>query len=149
MDIADAVTYLHLANSKTIIHRHISSDNIFLDQHFGTKLSDFGLSVSIPYGERHVDAQVVGTFGFTAPECIATGRYTEKSDVFGFGAMLTELYLETNIFHLENKEQLKACSELALRYVEQDPEERPTMKEVAQELRQITLLQQRKDCKDF
>ncbi|KAF9614150.1 hypothetical protein IFM89_015469 [Coptis chinensis] len=180
MDIADAGTYLHLANSKTIIHRHISSDNIFLDQHFGAKLSDFGLSVSIPYGERHVDAQVMGTFEFTAPECIARGRYTEKSDVFGFGAvffeiitgngahnileltvsgvmdhpvpstqMLTELYLETNIFQLENKEQLRACSELALRCVKQDPEERPTMKKVAQELRQITLLQQREDCKDF
>ncbi|KAF9620061.1 hypothetical protein IFM89_010711 [Coptis chinensis] len=87
MDIADAVTYLHLANSKTIIHRHISSDNIFLDQHFGAKLSDFSLSVSIPYGERHVDAQVVGTFGFTGPECIATGRYIEKSDVLGIGAV--------------------------------------------------------------
>ncbi|PIA24723.1 hypothetical protein AQUCO_69700002v1 [Aquilegia coerulea] len=173
LDIAEAVTYLHLGSSKPIIHRHISSSNIFLDEHFGAKLSDFCLSVSIPFGETHVDAQVVGTFGFLAPECLSTGRYTEKCDVFSIGAvlfeiltgnraydilqaitsqfiaqtvlsseMVTELYLNANIFQvLEKPEQVKACSNLALRCVKEEPEERPTMKEVAQELRHITLFQ--------
>ncbi|PIA26267.1 hypothetical protein AQUCO_09500023v1 [Aquilegia coerulea] len=166
LDIAEAVTYLHLGSSKPIIHRHISSSNIFLDEHFGAKLSDFCLSASIPFGETHVDAQVVGIFGFLAPECLSTGRYTEKFDVFSIGAvlfeiltgnraydilqaitsqfiaqtflsseMVTELYLNANIFQvLEKPEQVKACSNLALRCVKEEPEERPTMKEIDNKL---------------
>ncbi|KAF8391966.1 hypothetical protein HHK36_022306 [Tetracentron sinense] len=90
-EIADAVAYLHNGTSKPIIHRAIKPQNIFLDQHNVAKLSEFGLSISIPLGETHVVANVVGTYGFIDPESFYTGRYTEKSDVYSFGVVLFEI----------------------------------------------------------
>ncbi|KAF6138526.1 hypothetical protein GIB67_022560 [Kingdonia uniflora] len=89
--IANAVSYIHTATSKPIIHRDIKSGNILLDQNYVPKLSDFSFSISIPLGETHVEDAVRGTIGFIAPEYIASGRLTEKADVFSFGMLLLEL----------------------------------------------------------
>nr|GFA02951.1 probable serine/threonine-protein kinase PIX13 [Tanacetum cinerariifolium] len=41
---------------------------------YNTKLSDFGLEKLGPHnGESHVTTRVAGTYGFMAPEYIATG----------------------------------------------------------------------------
>ncbi|KAF8391927.1 hypothetical protein HHK36_022267 [Tetracentron sinense] len=169
-EIADAVAYLHNGTSKPIIHRDIKSNNIFLDQHYVAKLFDFGLSISIPLGQTHVDADVTGTSAFMAPELVPTGRYTEKSDVYSFGMVLFEiltgktasdiskefynvqvfdeveveieknkrLYLEANVVK-GNTEQLMACTELTIRCVKWNPDERPWMMEAAKELRRIRM----------
>lgn len=43
-------------------------------QDFNVKLSDFGLAKDGPTGDRtHVSTQVMGTYGYAAPEYIATG----------------------------------------------------------------------------
>jgi len=45
-------------------------------QEFKAKLSDFGLAKEGPMGgETHVSTRVMGTYGYAAPEYIATGRY--------------------------------------------------------------------------
>ncbi|KAF8391921.1 hypothetical protein HHK36_022261 [Tetracentron sinense] len=90
-EIADAVAYLHYGTSKSIIHRDIKTQNIFLDEHYVAKLFEFGLSISIPLGETYVKANVVGTYAFIAPETLSTRRYTEKSDVYSFGVVLVEI----------------------------------------------------------
>ncbi|KAF8406757.1 hypothetical protein HHK36_008849 [Tetracentron sinense] len=171
-EIADAVTYLHTALPKSIIHRDIKPSNVFLDdQHYyAAKLSGFSLSIPIPLGEADVEANIAGTIGFLAPEAVMTGRFAEKSDVYGFGALLleiltgkkawdsrwdelgeaqlllnqamdintTEQFLKANIMIQGNAEQsILACEALSLRCLKQNPEERPTMKEVAKELRRI------------
>ncbi|KAF8391961.1 hypothetical protein HHK36_022301 [Tetracentron sinense] len=109
-EIADAVAYLHNGTSKPIIHRAIKPQNIFLDQHNVAKLSEFGLSISIPLGETHVDVEVgqtpvdvevvSGTYSFIALESALTLRYSEKSDVYSFGVVLFEILtgeMATNI----------------------------------------------------
>ncbi|KAF8391941.1 hypothetical protein HHK36_022281 [Tetracentron sinense] len=185
-EIADAVAYLHNGTSKPIIHQFINSRTIFLDQHCVAKLYEFGLSISIPLGETHVDADVVvESIGFIAPDSFSTGRITEKSDVYSFGVVLFEiltgkrvrdieeevyimlvsdqvksfsrllnsfsllvhdnekdfkLYLKAKILK-GNTEQLMACAELAMRCIKLNPEERPSMMEVARELRSIKRFQ--------
>jgi serine/threonine protein kinase len=48
---------------------------IFLLQNYDAKLSDFGLVMDGPTGDKsHVSTRVMGTYGYAAPEYLATGR---------------------------------------------------------------------------
>jgi serine/threonine protein kinase len=61
-------------------------------QHFNAKLSDFGLAKDGPAGgSSHVTTRVMGTYGYAAPEYVATGHLYVKSDVYGFGVVLLEI----------------------------------------------------------
>uniref|UniRef100_A0A0D3GKI5 non-specific serine/threonine protein kinase n=1 Tax=Oryza barthii TaxID=65489 RepID=A0A0D3GKI5_9ORYZ len=56
------------------------------------KLSDFGLAKEGPRGGKtHVSTRVMGTYGYAAPEYVATGHLTAMSDVYGFGVVLLEM----------------------------------------------------------
>ncbi|KAG5232448.1 hypothetical protein OIU76_016831 [Salix suchowensis] len=88
MDMANAVAFLHAAFARPIVFRNIKPRNILLDDNHEAKLSDFSLSISIPEGESHVTDEVTGTYGFVAPEYMATGNFNEKQDVFNFGVFL-------------------------------------------------------------
>lgn len=52
------------------------SKNAFLmeSQSYNAKLSDFGLAKDGPTGDKsHVSTRVMGTYGYAAPEYLATG----------------------------------------------------------------------------
>ncbi|CAH8268968.1 unnamed protein product [Arabidopsis lyrata] len=87
-EIADAVTYLHMAFPKIIIHRNIKATNIFLDKNWTAKLSDFLLSIMIPEGKSRIEVKYRGTNGYSDPFYFTTGFVTEYSDVYSFGACL-------------------------------------------------------------
>lgn len=89
--IAAAIAYLHVGKSRPLIHRHVKTGNVLLDENFNAKLFDFGLSLEVPEGETSVGALVEGTIGFIAPESVVTERFNEKTDVFAFGATLIEI----------------------------------------------------------
>uniref|UniRef100_A0A8R7JV27 non-specific serine/threonine protein kinase n=1 Tax=Triticum urartu TaxID=4572 RepID=A0A8R7JV27_TRIUA len=64
----------------------------FLLQNYDAKLSDFGLAKDGPTGDKsHVSTRVMGTYGYAAPEYLATGHLTTKSDVYSFGVVLLEM----------------------------------------------------------
>ncbi|XP_034905458.1 serine/threonine-protein kinase ZRK1 [Populus alba] len=88
-EIANAVTYLHSAFPRPTIHRDIKPKNIFLNQNYDAKLSNFSPSISIPEGESQVEEDVIlGTFFFLDPVYFETGIVTEKTDVYSFGVLL-------------------------------------------------------------
>ncbi|XP_028065877.1 probable leucine-rich repeat receptor-like protein kinase At5g49770 [Camellia sinensis] len=59
---ASGLQYLHELANPPIIHRDIKSNNILLDEYLNAKVSDFGLSRSLPYSENcHITTQVKGT----------------------------------------------------------------------------------------
>ncbi|XP_060966266.1 serine/threonine-protein kinase ZRK3-like [Cannabis sativa] len=90
--IANALAYLHHGHSKTFIYRDIRKEVVLLDQDYGAKLFDFQASLPIPEGKTHVDVdRVIGTYWYMSPEVRAYGRYTERSDVYGFGVLFSEL----------------------------------------------------------
>ncbi|XP_011034800.1 PREDICTED: inactive serine/threonine-protein kinase At1g67470-like [Populus euphratica] len=90
-EIANAVTYLHTAFPRPTIHRDIKPQNIFLNQNYDAKLSNFSLSISIPEGESKVEEEVSGTLFFLDPVYLRTGFVTEKTDVYSFGVLLLVL----------------------------------------------------------
>ncbi|KAL6144943.1 hypothetical protein ACLB2K_055633 [Fragaria x ananassa] len=63
IEIADAVSYLHHGSSKVFIHRNLRTENIFLDQDWVAKLSDFQVSLPIPLDEDHVVSKYLGFLG--------------------------------------------------------------------------------------
>ncbi|KAK4265557.1 hypothetical protein QN277_026591 [Acacia crassicarpa] len=88
---ARGLDFLHSLENR-IIYRDFKPANIVLDKNYNAKLSDFGLAKSIPSGDRtHVTTRVMGSHGYAAPEYVATGHLTVKSDVYGFGIVLVEI----------------------------------------------------------
>ncbi|KAI9156608.1 hypothetical protein LWI28_009412 [Acer negundo] len=88
---AMGVAFLHSDEAK-VIYRDFKTSNILLDSNYNAKLSDFGLAKDGPTGDRsHVSTRIMGTYGYAAPEYMATGHLTAKSDVYSFGVVLLEL----------------------------------------------------------
>ncbi|CAK9161450.1 unnamed protein product, partial [Ilex paraguariensis] len=91
IDVARGLSFLHNLDAN-IIYRDLKASNILLDSEFNAKLSDFGLARDGPTGDNtHVSTRVVGTQGYAAPEYMATGHLTPKSDVYSLGVVLLEL----------------------------------------------------------
>ncbi|KAG7966938.1 hypothetical protein I3843_08G074400 [Carya illinoinensis] len=88
---AQGLFFLH-TTEKSVIYRDFKTSNILLDGDYNAKLSDFGLAKLGPAsGYSHVTTRVMGTYGYAAPEYIATGHLYVKSDVYGFGVVLLEM----------------------------------------------------------
>lgn len=92
-EVAVAVTYLHTAFPRIIIHRDIKPTNVFLDKNWNAKLTDFTFSVSLPVGKSWIKDKVVGTFGYIDPVYFSRGLVTEYTDVFSFGILMLVLLL--------------------------------------------------------
>ncbi|XP_057856266.2 probable serine/threonine-protein kinase PBL10 isoform X2 [Cryptomeria japonica] len=88
---ARGLAFLHSADPQ-VIYRDFKTSNILLDSAYNAKLSDFGLAKDGPTGgDTHVSTRIMGTYGYAAPEYMATGHLTAKSDVYGFGVVLLEM----------------------------------------------------------
>ncbi|KAK6935852.1 Serine-threonine/tyrosine-protein kinase, catalytic domain [Dillenia turbinata] len=88
---AKGLAFLHSREIK-VIYRDFKTSNILLDSNYNAKLSDFGLAKDGPTGEKsYVSTRVMGTYGYAAPEYLATGRLTARSDVYSFGVVLLEM----------------------------------------------------------
>ncbi|KAJ0545804.1 putative protein kinase RLK-Pelle-RLCK-VIIa-2 family [Helianthus annuus] len=86
---AQGLAFLHSVN---VIYRDMKASNILLDEDYNAKVSDFGLAKLGPSPSvSHVTTRVTGTYGYAAPEYVATGHLYVKSDVYGFGVVMLEI----------------------------------------------------------
>ncbi|XP_027332511.1 calmodulin-binding receptor-like cytoplasmic kinase 2 isoform X1 [Abrus precatorius] len=92
IDVAHAITYLHMYTNNPIIHRDIKASNILITENLRAKVADFGFArLSDDPTATHISTQVKGTAGYMDPEYLKTYQLTEKSDVYSFGILLVEM----------------------------------------------------------
>ncbi|XP_076881729.1 putative serine/threonine-protein kinase CST [Bidens hawaiensis] len=73
LGVARGLAFLHTTENN-VICRDVKCSNILLDEDYNAKLSDFGMAKLGPVdGESHVSTCVKGTYGYAAPEYVATG----------------------------------------------------------------------------
>ncbi|KAK8960676.1 L-type lectin-domain containing receptor kinase VIII.1 [Platanthera guangdongensis] len=89
--VASAVAYLHHECERLVIHRDVKSSNVMLDENFHPRLGDFGLARQVDHDRSPDATAAAGTMGYLAPEYLLTGRASDKTDVFSFGALVLEV----------------------------------------------------------
>ncbi|KAG8090395.1 hypothetical protein GUJ93_ZPchr0011g27261 [Zizania palustris] len=159
---AEALDHMH--SSKKILHGDVKPGNILLDDHFVPKVSDFGISRLMT---REKDELITGDNIYMDPVYKNTGELTEKSDVYSFGVVLLELITRKKArvdgsLRLDFVDSYKSdsravkmfddefvspeaikCIDMISRIVVQslkgDVEERPTMKQVLEQLDSVRM----------
>ncbi|KAK1588099.1 hypothetical protein Q3G72_019822 [Acer saccharum] len=168
----------HLFRKKKVIHRDLKTSIILLDENYNVKLSGFGLAMRGPCDEEsHINTtRIMGTYGYAAPDYVATGNIYLNSDVYGFGVVLLELLTGLRALdktHPNGKQNLvewlkpKLCqkkelrtimdvrmkgqytttaafqaAELTQKCLDSIPENRPSMKEVVEVLKEIEAMEE-------
>lgn len=144
-DVSRALDYAH--NQKGIIHCDISPSNIFFDKEKGLwKLGDFGLARMKLRSERTYERK--GGW-YVAPEVKNGQEPSEKSDVYSLGVIFLELLTgdryPSSLGRLEkmrigtSQGTLRAVKSLIEKMIDPDPFNRPTIKEVLNDIRRVTL----------
>ncbi|XP_051896758.1 G protein-coupled receptor kinase 5-like [Pristis pectinata] len=85
-EICCGLDHLH---REGIAYRDLKPENILLDDNGHIRLSDLGLAVTIPEGEKIRGR--VGTVGYMAPEVINNEQYTMSPDWWGLGCLIYEM----------------------------------------------------------
>lgn len=90
--VADLAEALFHAHQQGVIHRDLKPGNVLLDRSGRTRLVDFGIAHSLAEAAARltVTGTVIGTLRAMAPEQLADGSITPRTDLYGLGVVLHE-----------------------------------------------------------
>jgi tRNA A-37 threonylcarbamoyl transferase component Bud32/tetratricopeptide (TPR) repeat protein len=89
-DVLSGLARLHAAG---VIHRDLKPSNVLIDAAGRSKLTDFGIARVIDSADTRLTEEdaPLGSFDYAAPEQLAGGQPTERSDLYSFGLLLLDL----------------------------------------------------------
>ncbi len=121
MDVGAALAAVHAAG---LLHRDVKPANVVRDAEGREVLADFGLGLRWDAAALR-DARVSGTPMYMAPELLAGGAATERSDLYSLGALLWFALTGRHPFEVGSLDEL-------LRAAARGP--RPTLREARPEV---------------
>jgi len=145
---------LAYAHGRGVVHRDISPSNILLSRAGEVKIADFGVARVIDELSGQFD--LVGKWGYMAPEQTLGGSADPRSDIFAVGVVIQELLTGRQVFRnrddrfrrqLEHppppsllRPDLPHALDLAVaRAMAQEPARRPTADELLHALNEVCL----------
>lgn len=133
---------LAAAHDRGVLHRDLKPANIMIDGHGHVRITDFGLAKLV---EESNSREVVGTPAYMAPEQIAHGETSAKTDLYSLGLVLHEVFTGEAVYQTSSLVELQQAHESTassppsrlvedmdpaveraiLRCMKKDPDERP------------------------
>lgn len=127
------------AHAAAVLHRDLKPANVMLDDLGNVRITDFGLAGLAGEVSRNPDA---GTPAYMAPEQLAGGEVTMRSDIYALGLVLYELFAGKRAFEPRTTAELVRpgralllaenmtgidpwIGQIILRCLEPDPARRP------------------------
>jgi serine/threonine-protein kinase len=154
-EAANALAYAH---AQGVVHRDIKPENVLLTRSRRVRVADFGLARAADQPSMTTDGKLMGTALYMSPEQVRGTKASGYSDVYSFGIMLYEMVSGHRPFDSEETLGLlyqhaevapakpavrdpfpSSLGGLALECLAKDPQQRPTMAEVAERLAATTL----------
>ncbi len=86
---------LAAAHARGVLHRDLKPANIMVDGRGRAKITDFGIAAPV---EATADTAVVGTPAYMAPEQLASGKASVRSDLYALGLVLHEMATGKPVF---------------------------------------------------
>jgi serine/threonine protein kinase len=101
--IADGLAYAHArrdadGQSKSIVHRDVSPQNIVISFTGDVKLIDFGIAKAKGKVSRTATGTLKGKLGYMSPEQVRGGDVDQRTDVFSLGICMWELLTLKRLF---------------------------------------------------
>jgi serine/threonine-protein kinase len=88
-------------SSLEVVHRDVSSNNLFATTDGIVKVLDFGIAKVQDASVRTSTGSVKGTYAYMAPEQLRGEQLDRRTDVFAIGIVLWELFARKHLFKRE------------------------------------------------
>lgn len=85
----DICNGLEICGKKSIIHRDIKPDNLFVDEYGNFKLGDFGVARRLEGTASAMSKK--GTYSYMAPEVFFGKKYDNRADIYSLGMVMYKL----------------------------------------------------------
>ena len=85
----DICNGLEVCGKKSIIHRDIKPDNLFVDEYGNFKLGDFGVARRLEGTASSMSKK--GTYSYMAPEVFFGKKYDNRADIYSLGMVMYKL----------------------------------------------------------